>query len=104
MNFSFGIITNGYEDLRINQIIDSIEKQNITSYEIIIVGNSKVKRKNTQIIEFDESILPAWITKKKNIVTEIARFENIVYLHDYIELVDDWYAGFLKFGDNFDRE
>jgi hypothetical protein len=102
MNFSFGIITNGSEDFRINQIIDSIEKQNIASYEIIIVGNSKVKRKNTQIIEFDESILSAWITKKKNIITEIARFENIVYLHDYIELADDWYVGFLKFGDNFD--
>lgn len=102
MDFSFSIITNGFEDVRVNQIIDSIEKQNIPNYEIIIVGNSKVKRNNTQIIEFDENILPAWITKKKNITTEAAQFENIVYIHDYIVLSNDWYAGFLKFGDKFD--
>ena len=39
MEFTFGIITSGAEDDSINQIIDSIEKQNIPTYEIIIVGN-----------------------------------------------------------------
>lgn len=102
MNFTFGIITNGTEDNRINQIIDSIEKQNIPNYEIIIVGNSKIVRDNTKVIEFDESVFPAWITRKKNIVTDLAQFENVVYLHDYIELDDKWYEGFLKFGNDFD--
>ncbi len=102
MDFTFGIITNGTEDIRIEQIIDSIERQKIPNYEIIIVGNSKIVRDNTKVIEFDESGFPAWITRKKNIVTDLAQFENVVYLHDYIELGDNWYEGFLKFGDNFD--
>ena len=26
----------------------------------------------------------------------IAKFENIVYLHDYVIFTDDWYKGFFK--------
>ena len=36
MNFTFGIITGGNNDVMINEIIDSIEKESIPSYEIII--------------------------------------------------------------------
>jgi len=102
IDFTFGIVTSGnkYDDL--NKIIDSIENQDIPNYEIIIVGNSEIKRKKTKLIEFDESIKTSWITKKKNIITNYSQFENIVYLHDYIKFHDDWYKGFLKFGNNFD--
>ena len=102
MDFTFGIITNGTEDDKINEIIDSIEVQNIPNYEIIVVGNSKVIRNKTEVIKFDETIKKSWITKKKNIVTNCASFENIVYLHDYIKFDNAWYTGFLKFGNNFD--
>lgn len=102
MDFTFGIITNGTEDDKINEIVDSIELQNIPNYEIVIVGNSKVSRNRTEVIEFDESIKKSWITKKKNTVTDYANFENIVYLHDYIKFDKDWYTGFLKFGNDFD--
>jgi hypothetical protein len=102
MNFTFGIVTNGSNDNNINEIIDSIESQNIPKYEIIIVGNSIVKRKRTKIIEFDESIKTSWITRKKNIITNFSEFENIVYLHDYIKFDVGWYDGFLKFENSFD--
>ena len=101
MDFSFGIITDGTCDSRINLIIDSIEKLKIPNYEIIIVGSSKLDRKNTTIIEFDENIKPKWITKKKNIITENSKYENIVYSHDYVSYEKDWYDGFLKYGDAF---
>ena len=102
MEFTFGIITSGAEDDSINRIIDSIEKQNIPTYEIIIVGNSKVSRKNTRVVQFNDEHIPKWITRKKNIITNIAKLENIVYLHDYVVIADDWYKSFLKFGNNFD--
>jgi hypothetical protein len=102
MEFTFGIITSGTEDKNINIIIDSIEKQNISTYEIIIVGNSKVSRKNTRIVQFNDDYIPKWITRKKNIITNVAKLENIVYLHDYIVLTENWYKSFLKFGNNFD--
>lgn len=101
MDFTFGIITDGNYDKNINTIIDSIESQNIPNYEIIIVGNSKIIRNNTKVIPFDENIKPKWITRKKNIITENAKYENVVYLHDYIYLLDSWYDGYEKYGNDF---
>jgi hypothetical protein len=101
MNFTFGIITNGNNDTYLNIIIDSIQFLEIPQYEIIIVGNSNVDRLNTKVIPFDETIKKAWITKKKNLITENAKYENIVYTHDYVIFDFNWYNEFLKFGDNF---
>lgn len=102
MDFTFGIVTSGTADDYLNTIIDSIEKQNIKNYEVLIVGNSSVQRNKTTVIPFDENQRPAWITRKKNIITKNAKYENIVYAHDYISFSDNWYEGFLKFGNDFD--
>ena len=64
MKFTFGIIT-GNAGQQIHDIIDSIEKQEIPEYEIIIVGSSDIIRNHTTNIPFDESIKNAWITKKR---------------------------------------
>ncbi|MFX0072072.1 MAG: hypothetical protein ACFFAO_13370 [Candidatus Hermodarchaeota archaeon] len=101
MDFTFGIITGGNNESNINLIIDSIEKENIKNYEIIIVGSCLIERKNVKIISFDESIKRAWITKKKNLITENAKYENIVYMHDYIVFCNGWYEGFKTFGNDF---
>ncbi|MHA2055826.1 MAG: hypothetical protein ACW99F_19835, partial [Candidatus Hodarchaeales archaeon] len=76
MNFTFGIVTSGLDD-RVQIVIDSIEKLNIPEYEVIIVGNSNVQRDRTTIIPFNENERPAWITKKKNLITQHAKYENV---------------------------
>jgi len=102
MDFTFGIITAGDNDSFINIIIESIQNNKIPNYEIIIVGNTKVfETDKITVIQFDESIYNGWITKKKNIIAENAKYENIVLLHDYVKLNDNWYQGFLKFGNEF---
>lgn len=101
MQFTFGIITNNNEK-NVNLIIDSIEKQSIPEYEIIVVGIQNINRKNTKCILFDENIHPGWITKKKNTITNNATYENIVYMHDYMILNNDWYRGFIQYGNDFD--
>lgn len=101
MDFTFGIITAGGCDSYIDEIITTIEKQNVPNYEIIIVGDSQVDRKNTTVIPFDESQKNKWITRKKNIITENARYENIVYQHDYVKYLPGWYEGQLKKGNSF---
>lgn len=101
MNFTFGIVTGGGNDNNVNTIVSSIESLKIPSYEILIVGNSKINRQNCKVIEFNENIKKGWITRKKNIITENASFENIVYLHDYISFDENWYSEFLKFGNDF---
>jgi hypothetical protein len=103
MDFTFGIITNGENDHNINIMIDSVYKNNIPNFEIIIVGNTTIKPSDKiTVFYFKENVKPAWITKKKNIIAKNAKYENIVLLHDYIKLDDNWYEGFLKFGNNFD--
>lgn len=103
MDFTFGIITSGGYDNFIVQIIESIIRNNIPNYEIIIVGNTKIKGTDKiKIFYFNENIKAGWITRKKNIIVLNAKYENIVLLHDYVKLGNNWYEGFLKFGDNYD--
>jgi len=108
-------------------IIDSIRNLNIPEYEIIIVGGPFVKKgrmcfalhwcsdiihipfdDENQYISYTwgtekgERHIPGWITKKKNLITKKAKYENIVYMHDYFMFDKNWYKGFLKFGNDWD--
>jgi hypothetical protein len=100
MDFTFGIVTSGLNDEFLSRIINDIKCLNIINYEIIIVGGN-TEFEGTTHIKFDESQKPMWITRKKNIITENAKYENIVYTHDYITFDRSWYEEFLKFGNNF---
>jgi len=102
MDFTFGVVSNGENQTFINKVIDSIENENIPNYEIIVVGNVKIERNNTIVIPFDESIKNGWITKKKNIITNNSKYDNVVFLHDYIVLTPGWYLGHTSLGDNYD--
>lgn len=99
MNFSFGIITTNRVS---DEILSSIRNQKIENYEIVIVGGlNYYDDENIIHIPFDERIKNSWITKKKNLITENSKYENIVFLHDYIKLDDNWYKGMLEFGNDF---
>jgi hypothetical protein len=107
MKLTFGIVTysghDGTDNLpRVNQIIDAIEQEEIPEYEIIIVGDYAGSRNKTRVVKFDETVKRGWITRKKNIITEEAKHDIIVYTHDYIRPVRGFYKGWLKFGDDWD--
>jgi hypothetical protein len=101
MEFTFGIITNGSS--YINECLTSIRNLKIEKYEIVIVGvyNDEIKE-DINYINFIDKSIEGDISIKKNIITKNAKYENIVFLHDYILFDDMWYDGFLKFGDDFD--
>jgi hypothetical protein len=109
--FTFGIITDACDESfnRICEIEKSICNLNIPEYEIILVGQeNRIKQipnidnfKFLKIINFNEGIKKGWITAKKNLITKHAKYENIVYSHDYIVYDNDWYKGWLTYGDNF---
>ena len=110
-SWSFGIITNNliiknkaiaFENEQVISILNSISSLNIPKekFEIIIVGGNNVGNlvlDNIKIIDFDESIKKAWITKKKNIIIDESKFENIAIVHDYVFFDKNWYEGYLKF-------
>jgi hypothetical protein len=101
MKFSFGIITSTKTCNFIHKIIDSINNLSIKEYEIIIVGGENIYRNLDKVIHIPYVDINE-ISKKKNIITESASYDNIVYLHDYIIFEDNWYEGFLKFENDFD--
>ena len=108
MKFTFGIITknknnfgnddpSSSEKNNIMKCIESINNLEIPEYEIIIVGGENIYNQDNIIhFEFDDTINPLWITAKKNIITKNAKYDNIVFTHDYVEFLSDWYDGFLK--------
>jgi hypothetical protein len=99
--FTFGIITNGGN---LFHVVNSIRAQNIPTYEIIIVGEFQ---RNFELddrivhIPFDESVKAGWITKKKNLIAQAAKYERLVMMHDYIVLHPNFYAGFVRLGDDW---
>ncbi len=102
MNFTFGIVTTPSSCEYLQLIVDSIESEHIPNFQIIIIGgNESYNDGIIQTIPFNESINPGWVTKKKNLITQHAKYENIVYMHDYMILLPGWYDGFLKFGETF---
>ena len=76
--------------------------QNIPVYEIIIIGNSRILRSNVEVVPFSEDSDFAWITRKKNLITEKASFDNIVYLHDYFFFHTKWYSNISATNGEFD--
>jgi len=78
----------------------------IENYEIILIGETNyglnAQYDNIRIINFKENDKSTWITKKKNIIFDEAKFENIIVLHDYIVFDSDWYEGFQQFSKEWD--
>jgi hypothetical protein len=101
MNFTFGIVTGGNQEAFVREVIDSIFKYGGPGPDIIVVGGSNLGIDGVRFIPFDESVKPLWITKKKNLITQLAVNQDIVYMHDYVALDPDWYEGWCKFGSDY---
>jgi len=101
--WSFGIITNGKKNEWIEKQIKAIKAQKIPSYEIIVCGTYfNRKEKNFKYIHFNKKDDLGWITKKKNIICEVAKYENLCIMHDRIILDENWYKGMEKYGNYFE--
>lgn len=103
--FTFGMIT-VYEDKdRLQEIIQSIRNLNVPEYEILFVGGGDsegIEGEDIRKIDFDESMKPKWITRKKNILVQNAEYENIVLMHDYHIFDPGWYEAFKSFGTDWE--
>jgi glycosyltransferase involved in cell wall biosynthesis len=104
MNITFGIITDGKNPDMLHRVLHSIEQQEIWEerFEIIVVGgNEAYKDDLIEYVPFDETQKKAWITRKKNIIIEKAKKDNICFLHDYVALEPDWFRNFEEINGGF---
>jgi hypothetical protein len=100
MRFTFGIITSPQTCNLLQAVVNCITPQMTADDEIIIIGgNQSVDEGNYRVIPFDETIKAKWITRKKNLITENARGEIVVYLHDYVVLGHNFVS---NIGSDFD--
>ena len=103
MNITYGICV-GKEysrDYLQRQIISIIYNQpNPDGWELILVGQDIEDFKglaHARVINFDESVKPGWITKKKNIIAEEAKNNVLCIMHDYFFLSKNWLTGVNKY-------
>jgi len=103
MNFTFGITTDYKNEQRLNEVCDSITALNIPNYEILVIGQGFLNdTANAKHIFFDETIKDKWVTRKKNILAQEAKYDNVVIFHDYYTFDKDWYTNFVSFGEDWD--
>ena len=102
---SFVIVTSGTNDTAVKQLVDSIEVLNIPDYEIIIVGGltTTISQQHTIHVPFDESQQSRpWLTRKKNLGSQVSKYDINVVMHDYHAFDPNWYDEFEKFGTDWD--
>jgi hypothetical protein len=102
MDFSFVVCAGPNTEDNLNKMIDSIEAQHMPRYEILIIGEPKVKRDNTFCVEFNYNGRDRWTSRKHNVGCKLALFDNVVFLHDYELPHDGWYSAWVAFGDNWE--
>jgi hypothetical protein len=101
MNFTFGIITDGKQFNRVEQVVASIVPQMEGGDEILVVSEEMVAHNHTKTIICDKD-KRCWITRKKNLLAKCADNENLVILHDYIHFDAMWRRNWELFGDDWD--
>ena len=101
--WTFGMITNGLRADFIKKSIQSIRDLKIPRYEILICGfYGGEKARDIRYVRFTQRDDRGWITKKKNIVAENAKYTNLCIFHDRIIFNKDWYKGMKRYGNNFE--
>jgi hypothetical protein len=96
MNISFGILSSDDSE-NLDLITQSIIDQKIPYFEIINVGPKRIDGHNVTNIFSQELEERQWITKKKNLITKMAKYDWIVMLKDYIILEHGWYKETCEF-------
>lgn len=110
-NFTFGVIATGERKNELKTFISSVlnlqrsEKDNV---EVVVCGPKAlgvdIKEEFESIVYIDqpdEFTSLGWITKKKNMIVEHAKYENVVIAHDRYRINSDFIKQIKKFGPDF---
>src|SRR5262245_55154245 len=99
--YSFCIISGGHRHQKLQLLIDSIHRQNIPTYEIIVAGNAE-DREDIIYIPMVEAAGEGKISLLRNAAAEHSKYEYIVFLDDDIVLTPAWFDGVSKVLPNTD--
>lgn len=103
MNWTFGIITDGKQDHLLKESIESIQREVPHAQLIIVGGEDKWQgmMDDYMFIDFHDKSGNGWITRKKNLVAQNAKYDNLCIMHDYVVLGEGWYKAVKDFGEDW---
>lgn len=94
LSITFGILTDNKQE-QVDDIIKSIQTNEIPDFEIIIVGDVICKE---HVVITDKLLEDKnYITEKKNIVIDKASKDIVVLIKDYIKFDSQWYQGLMRY-------
>ena len=107
-SWTFGVISDGKKNNQVSKLIQSVIKQNIPNFEVIICGPYSIPQEFNGIditvlddIKLEHDIRPPTPAKKNKIIKR-AKYHNLCVMHDRFTLPHDWYSNFINYGNYFD--
>lgn len=103
--WTFGIITHDNPP-HLDCVIDSIRDHGPSDSQIVLVGGNQEHDADiwipfNDLAKNNDPNKTGWITKKKNLVGQVAKYENLCIMHDYISLEPGWSEGVESFGSDW---
>lgn len=106
--WSFGVISDGRKNDKVTKLIQSVIKQNIPNFEVIICGPYSIPDEFYGIdivvlddIKLEQDVRPPTPAKKNKIIKR-AKYNNLCVVHDRFTLPHNWYSNFANYGNYFD--
>ncbi|MCG8650244.1 MAG: glycosyltransferase [Pirellulales bacterium] len=103
--FTFGVLTMGNRNDQVQAMIDSIARHCHKDHEILLIVPQTIPQfvgqKNLRQIEFTVEDPYGWITRKKNILCQQARYSDIVICHDRFEFTQNFFDRFEDWGHSY---
>jgi GT2 family glycosyltransferase len=100
--WTFGLLTLGTDRDRVLRYVRSIEQSSPGDYEILVVAPQEldwlVGVPRVRQLVFSERDDRGWITRKKNLICEQAKFSDILICHDRFELAADYFTAWERWG------
>jgi GT2 family glycosyltransferase len=100
--WTFGVLTTGTRLANVERFVDSITAFCPEPHEILIVSpvglGDLERRPHVRVLRFTEHDARGWITRKKNLICEAARFSDILVCHDRFMLTPDFCRAFDAWG------
>jgi len=102
--WSFCIPTGPGDATGLNMVVKRILELKVPEKEILLCGRPDKSFRyfdHVRIVGEDIPAPPVWITRKKNVLAQEARYENLCILHDRVFLPLDFMAVMQRFGDYY---
>lgn len=109
---TIGIVTSNPYNSYLSDMVGTLDARTLweeNNVELLIIGGNPQDEEDDyefaspRFIPFDEGQRnKGWITRKKNLLTVNARFDTIVYAHDYFAFGKEFITKWLKFIDDID--